>query len=47
MILGGFDLISIMYRELELTGVNLSKCSCNRLHSMSNFKTVTKKGRIN
>jgi hypothetical protein len=41
-------LLFLLYNEdIDSMGQSLLKSSCNRLHTMSNFKTDTKKVRIN
>lgn len=47
MILVGFVLFLLYIEDRVSGGRSLSKDPCNRLHSMTNFKTDTKKVRIN
>jgi hypothetical protein len=47
MILVVLFLFLLYNRDKDSMGQSLSKSPCNRLHTMSNFKTDTKKERIN
>ncbi|MEY4526123.1 MAG: hypothetical protein RIR57_1494 [Bacteroidota bacterium] len=47
MILAVLFLFLLYNKDIDSMGQSLSKSSCNRLHTMSNFKTDTKKVRIN